>query len=34
VMNIGGSEEFAKSIAGQRAQIAEMAKRLGVAEKK
>jgi tripartite-type tricarboxylate transporter receptor subunit TctC len=34
VMNIGGSEEFAKSIAAQRAQIAEMAKRLGVAEKK
>ncbi len=34
VMNIGGSAEFAKSIAGQRAQIAEMAKRLGVAEKK
>jgi tripartite-type tricarboxylate transporter receptor subunit TctC len=34
VMNIGGPDEFAKSIAGQRAQIAEMAKRLGVAEKK
>jgi len=34
VMNIGGPEEFAKSIADQRAQIAEMAKRLGVAEKK
>jgi tripartite-type tricarboxylate transporter receptor subunit TctC len=34
VMNIGGSEEFAKSIAAQRAQIAEMAKRLGVAQKK
>jgi tripartite-type tricarboxylate transporter receptor subunit TctC len=34
VMNIGGPEEFAKSIAAQRAQIAEMAKRLGVAEKK
>jgi len=34
VMNIGGAEEFAKSIAGQRAQIGEMAKRLGVAEKK
>ncbi len=34
VMNIGGAEEFAKSIAAQRAQIAEMAKRLGVAEKK
>ncbi len=34
VMNIGASAEFAKSIAEQRAQIAEMAKRLGVAEKK
>jgi tripartite-type tricarboxylate transporter receptor subunit TctC len=34
VMNIGGSAEFAKSIVEQRAQIAEMAKRLGVAEKK
>jgi tripartite-type tricarboxylate transporter receptor subunit TctC len=34
VMNIGGSAEFAKSIAEQRAQVAEMAKRLGVAEKK
>jgi tripartite-type tricarboxylate transporter receptor subunit TctC len=34
VMNIGGADEFAKSIAEQRAQIAEMAKRLGVAEKK
>jgi tripartite-type tricarboxylate transporter receptor subunit TctC len=34
VMNIGGSAEFAKSIADQRAQIAEMAKRLGVAMKK
>ncbi len=34
VMNIGGPAEFAKSIADQRAQIAEMAKRLGVAEKK
>lgn len=34
VMNIGGSAEFAKSIAAQRAQIGEMAKRLGVAEKK
>ena len=34
VMNIGMADEFAKSIAGQRAQIAEMAKRLGVAEKK
>jgi hypothetical protein len=33
-MNIGGPEEFAKSIVAQRAQIAEMAKRLGVAEKK
>jgi tripartite-type tricarboxylate transporter receptor subunit TctC len=34
VMNIGGADEFAKSIAGQRAQIAEMAKRLGATEKK
>jgi tripartite-type tricarboxylate transporter receptor subunit TctC len=34
VMNIGGADEFAKSIAAQRAQIAEMAKRLGVAQKK
>jgi len=34
VMNIGGANEFAKSIADQRAQIADMAKRLGVAEKK
>jgi tripartite-type tricarboxylate transporter receptor subunit TctC len=34
VMNIGGADELAKSIAGQRAQVAEMAKRLGVAEKK
>jgi tripartite-type tricarboxylate transporter receptor subunit TctC len=34
VMNIGGPDEFAKSIAAQRAQLAEMAKRLGVAEKK
>jgi len=34
VMNIGGADEFAKSIVAQRAQIAEMAKRLGVAEKK
>jgi tripartite-type tricarboxylate transporter receptor subunit TctC len=34
VMNIGMADEFAKSIAGQRAQIAEMAKRLGVAQKK
>jgi tripartite-type tricarboxylate transporter receptor subunit TctC len=34
VMNIGGADEFAKSIADQRAQIAEMAKRLGVEKKK
>ena len=34
VMNIGGPDDFQKSIDGQRAQIAEMAKRLGVAEKK
>ena len=34
VMNIGAPEEFQKSIDAQRAQIAEMAKRLGVAEKK
>jgi tripartite-type tricarboxylate transporter receptor subunit TctC len=34
VMNIGGPQEFAKSIDAQRAQIAEMAKRLGVPEKK
>jgi tripartite-type tricarboxylate transporter receptor subunit TctC len=34
LMNIGGPEDFAKSIAAQRAQIAEMAKRLGVPEKK
>jgi tripartite-type tricarboxylate transporter receptor subunit TctC len=34
VMNIGGPDEFQKSIDAQRAQIAEMAKRLGVAEKK
>src|SRR6185312_17293594 len=34
LMNIGGPEEFAKSIDAQRAQIAEMAKRLGVPEKK
>jgi tripartite-type tricarboxylate transporter receptor subunit TctC len=33
LMNIGGPAEFAKSTAEQRAQIAEMAKRLGVAEK-
>jgi len=33
LMNIGGAAEFAKSIADQRAQIAEMAKRLGIAEK-
>jgi hypothetical protein len=33
-MNIGGPDEFQKSIDAQRAQIAEMAKRLGVAEKK
>ena len=34
VMNIGGPDDFQKSIDAQRAQIAEMAKRLGVAEKK
>lgn len=34
VMNIGGAAEFAKSTEEQRAQIAEMAKRLGVAAKK
>src|SRR5262249_23380424 len=34
VMNIGGPEEFEKSTNAQRAQIAEMAKRLGVAMKK
>jgi tripartite-type tricarboxylate transporter receptor subunit TctC len=34
VMNIGGAAEFAKSTEQQRAQIAEMAKRLGVAAKK
>ncbi len=34
LMNIGGPQDFAKSIDAQRAQIAEMAKRLGVAEKK
>lgn len=34
VMNIGGPAEFGKSITEQRAQIAEMAKRLGVPEKK
>ncbi|HEY1543084.1 MAG TPA: tripartite tricarboxylate transporter substrate binding protein [Xanthobacteraceae bacterium] len=34
LMNIGGPEDFAKSIDAQRAQIAEMAKRLGVPEKK
>jgi tripartite-type tricarboxylate transporter receptor subunit TctC len=34
LMNIGGPQEFAKSIDAQRAQIAEMAKRLGVPEKK
>ena len=34
VMNIGGPDEFAKSIVAQRAQLAEMAKRLGVTEKK
>jgi tripartite-type tricarboxylate transporter receptor subunit TctC len=33
VMNIGGAAEFAKSTEQQRAQIAEMAKRLGVAAK-
>jgi tripartite-type tricarboxylate transporter receptor subunit TctC len=34
LVNIGGPQDFAKSIDAQRAQIAEMAKRLGVAEKK
>ncbi len=34
VMNIGGPDEFQQSIDAQRAQIAEMAKRLGVAMKK
>jgi tripartite-type tricarboxylate transporter receptor subunit TctC len=34
VMNLGGAAEFAKSTEAQRAQIAEMAKRLGVAAKK
>jgi len=34
VVNIGGPDEFQKSIDDQRAQIAEMAKRLGVALKK
>jgi tripartite-type tricarboxylate transporter receptor subunit TctC len=34
VMNIGGPDEFAQSIVAQRAQLAEMARRLGVAEKK
>jgi tripartite-type tricarboxylate transporter receptor subunit TctC len=34
VMNIGGPDDFRKSIDAQRAQIAEMAKRLGVTEKK
>ena len=34
LMNIGGPQDFEKSIDAQRAQIAEMAKRLGVPEKK
>jgi tripartite-type tricarboxylate transporter receptor subunit TctC len=34
LMNIGGPQDFETSIEAQRAQIAEMAKRLGVAEKK
>ena len=34
VMNIGGGAEFAKSIEEQRAEVAKMAKALGVAEKK
>jgi tripartite-type tricarboxylate transporter receptor subunit TctC len=33
ILNVGGAAEFAKSIDEQRAQVAEMAKRLGVAEK-
>jgi tripartite-type tricarboxylate transporter receptor subunit TctC len=34
IMNIGGAAEFAKSIEEQRAEVAKMAKSLGVAEKK
>jgi tripartite-type tricarboxylate transporter receptor subunit TctC len=34
LMNIGGPQDFATSIDAQRAQVAEMAKRLGVDEKK
>ena len=34
LMNIGSPDEFARSIDAQRAQVAEMARRLGVAEKK
>jgi tripartite-type tricarboxylate transporter receptor subunit TctC len=34
IMNIGGPAEFAKSIDEQRAEVAKMAKTLGVAEKK
>ena len=34
IMNIGGGAEFAKSIEEQRAEVAKMAKTLGVAEKK
>jgi tripartite-type tricarboxylate transporter receptor subunit TctC len=34
VLNVGGPSEFQRSIDGQRAQIAEMAKRLGVTMKK
>jgi tripartite-type tricarboxylate transporter receptor subunit TctC len=34
LMNVGGPDEFERSIEAQRAQVAEMARRLGVAEKK
>jgi tripartite-type tricarboxylate transporter receptor subunit TctC len=34
IMNIGGADEFAKSIDEQRATLAKAAKQLGVAEKK
>jgi tripartite-type tricarboxylate transporter receptor subunit TctC len=34
ILNIGGADEFAKSIDQQRAEVAKMAKRLGVEEKK
>ncbi len=30
ILNVGGSEEFAKSIEEQRAQVAEFAKKLGI----